>query len=124
MSYILIFASTMCTLIAQLLLKHVVGAPAAKAHMAADPLQFIVHAMLTPLTWFALSIQVLGYLIWLFVLSREKMAVAFAISGSVFYLVTALASWHFYSERLSAGQTVGIFLISVGVFLVAAKGSG
>lgn len=114
----------MCTLVAQLLLKHVVGDPSAKAQMAAGPLQFIVHAMLTPLTWFALSIQVAGYLIWLFVLSREKMAVAFAISGSVFYLVTALASWHFYSEKLSATQTVGIFLISIGVFLVAAKGSG
>lgn len=86
--------------------------------MAESPVHFIMHAAFVPLTWLALVIQVAGYVIWLFVLSREKMAVAFAISGSIFYIITALASWHFFSERLTIAQWIGLMLISLGVFIV------
>lgn len=103
---------------AQLLLKRVVNSDGARSAMSEGPVQFIMHAATVPTTSIALFIQVAGYITWLFVLSREKMAVAFAISGSFFYIVTALASWFFYSESISLSQWAGLILISVGVFLV------
>lgn len=118
-TYALILISTLCTLSAQLLLKHVVGTPTAKAAMASDPTQFLLHTMSSPLTWFAFAIQVAGYVVWLFVLSREKMGIALALSGSCFYLLAVTASWIFFSEKLSTAQLSGIILITVGIFLMA-----
>lgn len=108
----------MCTLVAQLLLKRVVGTPEARLAMQGGLLDFVMHAAINPWAWLALLIQVSGYVIWLVVLSKEKMAVAFAISGSFFYLIAGLAAWAFYAERLSLGQWLGLLLISSGVFLV------
>lgn len=119
LTYLLILTSTLCTLSAQLILKRVVSAPSAKSAMTSEPLQFIVQAMFTPMTWLALSIQVAGYLIWLFVLGREKMAVAIALSGSFFYILASAASWLLFSERLTPMQWIGIMLISAGVLLIA-----
>lgn len=109
----------MCTLVAQLLLKRVVGTPEARLAMQGGLLDFVMHAAINPSAWLALSIQVSGYVIWLVVLSKEKMAVAFAISGSLFYLAVGLAAWAFYAERLSIGQWLGICFISGGVLLIA-----
>lgn len=114
----LVVLSTCCTLVAQLLLKRVVNSDGARGAMSEGPLQFIMHAAMVPTTSIALAIQVAGYITWLFVLSREKMAVAFAISGSFFYIVTALASWFLYSETLAPSQWAGLTLISIGVFMV------
>ena len=118
LTLLLVVLSTCCTLVAQLLLKRVVSSDAARSAMSEGPAQFIMHAATVPATSIALAIQVAGYVTWLFVLSREKMAVAFAISGSIFYIITALASWHFFSERLTITQWSGLVLISLGVFTV------
>ena len=114
----LVVLSTCCTLVAQLLLKRVVNSDNARNAMAEGPVQFIMHAATIPTTSIALAIQVAGYITWLFVLSREKMAVAFAISGSFFYIVTALASWLLFSESLTPSQWGGLIFISIGVFMV------
>ena len=119
LTILLIALSTCCTLGAQLLLKRVVGTAQARSAMAEGITSFIMHAAHSPITWVALSIQVAGYLVWLVVLSREKMAVAFATSGSIFYIITAAASWYFFAEKLTYSQWAGIILISTGVFLVA-----
>lgn len=117
--YLLVAASTLCTLVAQLLLKRVVGTPQARDAMQGGLFDFVLHAAASPWAWLALAIQVTGYVIWLVVLSKEKMAVAFAISGSFFYLVVGVAGWVFYSERLATSQWLGICFISVGVLLIA-----
>lgn len=117
--YLLIVASTSCTLVAQLLLKRVIGNGAVRSAMAEGAGQFVLAIMSHPIAWAALSLQVAGYVAWLFVLSKEKMAIAFALSGSFFYLVVSLAGWMFFSEKLTASQWIGITLISAGVLLVA-----
>lgn len=118
LTLLLVVLSTCCTLVAQLLLKRVVNSDNARNAMAEGPVQFIMHAATIPVTSIALAIQVAGYITWLFVLSREKMAVAFAISGSFFYIVTALASWLLFSESLTPSQWAGLIFISIGVFMV------
>lgn len=116
--YLLVLITTLCTIAGQLILKRAVTG--LKPLLQAGPIEFLFGAATSPLVIAALSLQVLGYVAWLFVLSKEKLSVAFALSGSSFYLLMALASWYFFDERLSAGQWLGLLLISVGVILVTA----
>lgn len=114
--YLLVLVTTLCTIGGQLILK--------RAMVTLKPLQaqgifeFLFGAALSPLVWAALMLQVLGYVAWMFVISREKLSVAFALSGSTFYLLMAAASWFFYGERLTPVQWFGLALISTGVVLV------
>lgn len=119
--YILIALTAICTLAGQLVLKGAVNNPALKAHLADGPLQFLLHAAINPMVWFALFFQVLGYVIWFFVLTREKIAVAFAINSAIIYLLTGFAAWFFYGEKLSMQQWSGLTLLTMGVMLMAYK---
>ncbi|SEL71921.1 undecaprenyl phosphate-alpha-L-ara4N flippase subunit ArnE [Pseudoxanthomonas sp. GM95] len=116
--YILIATSTLCTLTAQLLLKRVVGTATARHAIQGGMLDFVAHLVVSPLTWLALSLQISGYLVWLIVLSKEKIAISFAISGSFFYFLVGISAWLFYDEKLSMIQWAGLALISFGIFLI------
>lgn len=118
--YLLIFITTACTIIGQLILK--------RAMVGLRPLQaqgvpeFVWGAALSPLVWAALALQVLGYVVWFYVISREKLSVAFALSGAMAYVLMAFASWLIYNERLGGLQWLGLVLISVGVVLMVTQG--
>lgn len=120
-AYVLIFITTLCTIAGQLILKRAVAG--LKPLLELGALQFLFGAATSPLVIAALFLQVLGYVSWLFVLSKEKLSIAFALSGSTLYLLTAIASWYFYGERLTAGQWLGFVLISTGVVLVTSRSS-
>ena len=98
----------------QLLLKRAVndiGAPATYPGL----LQFFVAAAASPPVWISLVLQVLGYALWIVVLTQEKVGVAVAMLGSGFYLLMAVLAWVFFDERLGPVQWAGIVLITVGV---------
>lgn len=119
LTYALIATTTLCTLVGQLILKKAVNTHGMREALSEGPLQFVVAAALHPLVWTALCLQVLGYVVWFFVLTREKLAVSFALSGAMIYTITAFAAWYFYGERLTPLQWAGILMISVGVTFVA-----
>ncbi len=60
-------------------------------------------------------LQVLGYALWIVVLTQEKVGVAVAMLGSGFYLLMAVLAWAFFDERLGPVQWAGIVLITIGV---------
>ena len=117
MTYLLILVSTLCTVGGQLLLKHGLSGMAALA--AADRVGFLMRVATSPWVATALSLQVVGYVVWFFVITREKLGVAFALSGSLLYLATALLSWVIFGERLTTLQWAGLGTITVGVLLLA-----
>lgn len=119
--YALVVASTCCTLLAQLLLKQVISTGHVRSALQEGILHFVLAVATVPLAWLALGIQATGFMLWLLVLSKEKMAIAFALSGSFFYLLVSFAGIFFFSERLTGYQWGGIVLISTGVLLVAAR---
>ncbi len=69
----------------------------------------------------AILIQGVGFVFWVFIVDRMKLGIAFAISGSFFYVLVALASWYLYGEKLVPVQWLALVLISVGVaiFLIS-----
>lgn len=118
LTFLLITTTTLCTIAAQLLLKRAVTGPAMSDALTHGPLAFIFSATTNPLVLTALTLQVFGYVVWFFVLTREHLAIAFAISGSTFYILMAFAAMYFYGERMGTWQWAGILLISSGVLLV------
>lgn len=113
----LILVVTLCTVGSQLLLKRSVG-DLAETLRASGIWGFLMAAAVSPGVVAALAIQVTGYVLWLIVLTRAQLSVAFAISGSFFYLLMAAASWFLFDERLTGVQWGGLVLISVGVVMV------
>jgi len=64
-------------------------------------------------------LQVLGYVLWLVIVAREKLGVATATIGAGFYALMALSAWLIYGEALSALQWLGIFLVTCGVVCIS-----
>jgi len=61
---------------------------------------------------------VLSVVIWLLVLSRVDVGVAYPMI-SLGYIATALAAYFLFGEHLTAMRITGIMVIMVGVYLVA-----
>lgn len=112
---------TCSTLGSQLLVKRAVTQIALRDPVPTG-LQWLVAACLSPGVIAAVAIQGLGFIVWVVVVSRVKLGLAFAISGSFFYILIAAASWLLYGERLVATQWLGLVLVSSGVLLMTLTG--
>lgn len=109
---------TCSTLGGQLLVKHAVTQIAAREPALAG-WHWLLAAMLSPGVLAAVVLQGIGFAVWVVVVSRVKLGVAFAISGSFFYVLLALLAWWLHGDKLAIGQWMGIVLISVGVLMVS-----
>jgi len=104
--------------IAQVLLKAGVGTVGAidfsLPHIgrAAAALLFEWH-IFTGLACYVTSVGV-----WLLVLSRIEVSVAYPMS-SLGYIATAVAAWYWFGEAITPARIIGIFVIMFGVYLVA-----
>lgn len=112
---ILIVASS--TLGSQLLLKQGI-AEIAPVLQHSGVFDFLFAAATSPWVLAALTWQVMAHVLWFFVLTQSRVSMAFAVSGSFFYLLLALASWFLFDEALNAWQWFGLLLISAGVVIL------
>lgn len=108
---------TLSTMTSQLLVKNGVNT-IAKNMPSLKGLSWLLAAVLSPSIIAAVAIQGVGFLVWVVVVSRVKLGVAFAISGGFFYFLIAIASWFFYGEKLALAQWAGLTLITAGVLLM------
>jgi drug/metabolite transporter (DMT)-like permease len=81
--------------------------------------RFALSAATSPWIITSLSLQVAGYVMWMIVVTREKLGIAVALTGASFYILMAFSAWYFYDERLTLLQSIGIGLIIFGVVCVA-----
>ncbi len=79
---------------------------------AASSLAFDWH-IFTGLICYVASVGV-----WLLVLSRTEVSVAYPMI-SLGYIATAIAAWYLFDEPMTPVRIAGIAVIIVGVFLVA-----
>ena len=70
-------------------------------------------AILAGLACYGVSVVV-----WIMALSRVEVSIAYPML-SIGYVVNALAAWWLFGEMLTAPRLVGIFIIVIGVALVA-----
>lgn len=114
--FLLIFTSVSLSALAQLALKtgtgHVRTSPIVGVHGEAMALAQ------NPLVWSGLLLYGLGAILWLFVLGRVPLSVAYPFVGMGFILTMAAGAL-FLGENLSAARIGGTLLIAVGCVLVA-----
>ncbi len=118
---LMILFVTCSTLGSQLLIKRAVAQLAARTP-ALSGMDWLLAALFSPSVIAAIAVQGVGFIVWVVVVSRVKLGVAFALSGGSFYLLMAAATWFFYGERLTPWQWAGLALISAGVLMVSLLG--
>jgi drug/metabolite transporter (DMT)-like permease len=118
---ILFVAVTVNAVVSQLLLRRALNELGSPASLSGLP-RFIGNAALSPWIYASVALQILGYVLWMLVVSREKLGVATATIGAGFYVLMALSAWLIYGETLSPLQWTGIVLVTVGVVCISLSG--
>jgi drug/metabolite transporter (DMT)-like permease len=117
----LFVAFTLNAVISQLVLRRALNELGSPASLSGLP-RFIGSAALSPWIYASVSLQVLGYVMWMLIVSREKLGVATASIGGGFYTLMALSAWLIYGETLSALQWAGIAMVTAGVVCISLGG--
>jgi drug/metabolite transporter (DMT)-like permease len=114
----LIVVITVNAVLGQLVLKHALNTLGGRAALATLP-KFVADATTSPWIYASIAIQGVGFFLWMMLISREKMGVATASVGAVFYMLMPLCAWAVYGESLGRLQWVGIGLLTLGVICVS-----
>jgi drug/metabolite transporter (DMT)-like permease len=110
---------TVNAVISQLLLRRAMqGLGGAPTGLSAMP-HFIGQAALSPWVYASVTLQILSYVLWMLIVSREKLGVATASVGAGFYVLMAVSAWLIYGETLSTLQWLGIVLVTCGVVCIS-----
>lgn len=115
---LLIALFTINTVVSQLVLRRALNQLGGTADLA----RFIGKAALSPWIYTSVALQVLSYVIWMLIVSREKLGVATASVGAAFYILVSLSAWLIYGETLSRLQWTGIVLVTLGVVCISLGG--
>jgi len=115
---LLLVAVTVNAVISQLLLRRALNELGNPSSLSGLP-RFIGNAALSPWIYGSVALQILGYVLWMLVVSREKLGVATASIGAGFYILMALSAWLIYGETLSPLQWTGIILVTSGVVCIS-----
>ena len=61
----------------------------------------------------------ISFLLWIYILSRYKVNIAYPISVSLFFIITALGSYFILNEPFGIYKIIGFTLCLVGILLIA-----
>ena len=117
----LLVGFTVNSVVSQLVLRRALNALGSPANVSALP-SFIGNAALSPWIYASITLQILSYVMWMVIVSREKLGVATATVGAGFYTLMALSAWFVYGETLSPVQWAGIALVTLGVVCISLGG--
>jgi drug/metabolite transporter (DMT)-like permease len=115
---ILVVVLTVNAVASQLLLRRAlgdIGSPRSLGGMV----PFLASAAQSPWVYGSLILQVLGYVLWMILISRMKLGVATASVGAAFYVLMAFFAWLIYGETLSPIQWIGIVFVTAGVVCIS-----
>lgn len=77
-----------------------------------------LQVALNPYIILGLSCYVFSVLVWLLVLSRVDVSIAYPMI-SMSFIVNAVAAYYLFGEQISVARLSGIVIILFGVFIVA-----
>lgn len=99
--------------IGQLLFK--VGSSKIEATSASG---FIMAAITNPILIFAVALYGFTILIWIYVLNKMPLSIAYPITGLA-YIIVPVISYYFLGEKISPLVMIGSLLILAGISLIA-----
>ena len=115
--FILLFFNVLLTVIGQILFKHgmnIVG----RINNVRDALEKLPQAFLNPYVLSGIAIYGFTTLVWLVILSRVKLSIAYPMLSSG-YVLSILFSWLLFKESIPKVRIIGALIICIGVYLVA-----
>jgi len=115
----LIFTTSICDTINQLILKSAINSlEASLSFNLIKILRFILKLASLPRVWIGFLFSVLSLCIWLFVLSKVDLNFAFSVD-SMHYVFIALTSQLILKEKVCWRRWLGTLLIVVGIVIVS-----
>ena len=115
--FILLFFNVLLTVIGQILFKqgmNMVG----RVDSLRDALGKLTQAFLNPYVLSGIAIYGFTTLVWLVILSRVKLSIAYPML-SFGYVLSILFSWMLFKESIPKTRIIGALIICIGVYLVA-----
>lgn len=118
-SLLLICASVLLSAVAQIVLKAGMSTPAVMRAMTPSDRWGVIAAAISssPLVWVGLAVYFASAVVWLLVLARTQVSLAYPFVGLGF-VVTMLLGWLLHGDDLSLPRVTGTLLIAAGAVLV------
>ena len=115
--FILLFFNVLLTVIGQILFKHGMNT-VGRVNSIRDVFEKLTQAFLNPYILSGIAIYGFTTLVWLVILSRVKLSIAYPLLSSG-YVLSILFSWMFFKESIPKIRIIGAVIICIGVYLVA-----
>ena len=77
----------------------------------------IIKTVFNPFVFFGLSLYAISSVVWLFVLKKFELSVAYP-SLALTYIIIVVLSAIFFKEPLTINKILGVLLIFFGVFFI------
>ena len=118
--FVLVLFSVGCSALAQISLKHGMALPSVQFTLASGGVQPILYAIAgNPFVLGGLLVYGLSAVVWLFVLARLDVSVAYPFV-SLGFLVTMALGCLLFGEAFTTRKLLGTLVVMAGVWLVAA----
>ena len=115
--FLLLFFNVLLTVMGQILFKHgmtTIG----RINSLRDATGKLAQAFLNPYILSGIAIYGFTTLVWLVILSRVKLSIAYPMLSSG-YVLSILFSWMLFKESIPKIRIIGALVICIGVYLVA-----
>lgn len=116
--FILIVMTDVMESVAQLFLKKGLNAVGMASLGFANVVEFFVKSSSTPFIWLGLAVHAANFFLWITVLSRIDLSVAFPV-GSTSYIFVPILAMLFLGETINPVRWLGIILIIAGIHFVS-----
>lgn len=116
--WLLMLINIFCATIAQLFFKFGMNSIGHFEFTTGSFMPIVVRVILSPWIVLGLFSYVIGLAVWLMVLSRAEVSVAYPIT-SLGYILSAIAGYYLFNENLTLTRIIGIVVIMFGVYLVS-----
>ncbi len=116
-SYILLGFAIITTVLSQLLFKEGMLALGSINFSLSSTISLILNVLKNPFLLTGLFFYGISFLLWLIVISRVKLSIAYPITSLNFVLVI-LASYFLFGEKLSIVQYASTLLIVIGIIIL------
>ena len=79
--------------------------------------QFIL-LLKKPLMWYAITAFITANLLWVFILSSQKMNIAYPLQITLVFALTTIVSLYIFEEKLNHSGIIGLVSIIIGIILL------
>lgn len=114
----LIILETIFNVAAQMSLKIAMDRIGHFAFTWENTLPIFINILLSYWIWIGIAIYVISIIIWLMILSRVEVSIAYPLI-SLGFIFNAIAAHYLLGEQVTIVRITGIVIILVGIFVVA-----